>query len=165
MAIIKTKSGIFKSVRGKAHRVEVQHLGYGAKRRSAANRQRSAQIASLSFEDRELLMQLDGAMHVDDDLVMHTLPPGEEAMLVSHAGGEVELCKEIFHTAKDNGKHADIRTRKDRTSIRDQEWLDQRDDLIVAYMVWKSSDGSCVAQWEDTGWDILYYSPLSFAVS
>ncbi len=57
----------------------------------------------MSFADREILTQLEAKttgtdadvdMDIDDeDIALHSLPPGEEAMFVSHAGGEDELCK------------------------------------------------------------------------
>lgn len=49
----------------------------------------------LSFEDRQDAMACDSLD--DQDFAMHTLPPGEEGMFLSHEGGEDELCKAIFN--------------------------------------------------------------------
>ena len=40
----------------------------------------------------------DGDMDVDADhgMDMLSLPPGEEAMFLSHEGGEEELCRDMF---------------------------------------------------------------------
>ncbi len=38
----------------------------------------------------------DGQAHGSDDEGMETIPPGEEAMFLSHAGGEDELCRSLL---------------------------------------------------------------------
>lgn len=48
----------------------------------------------LSFQDREDAMAVDPDS--DSDYELGTLPPGEEAMFMSHEGGEEELCREFF---------------------------------------------------------------------
>ncbi|KAH9903426.1 hypothetical protein C8Q73DRAFT_674646 [Cubamyces lactineus] len=65
------------------------------------------------------------------------LPPGEEAMFFSNAGGDQELCHELFAEEK-TSKRVDGRTRHDRTLIRTQEWEAQRDELVDAYLTWHS---------------------------
>ncbi|OSC96265.1 hypothetical protein PYCCODRAFT_1346494, partial [Trametes coccinea BRFM310] len=65
------------------------------------------------------------------------LPPGEEGIFLSHAGGDAELCNDLF--ADDTkAKRVDSRTRHDRTIIRTQEWEVQRDELVQAYLQWQS---------------------------
>ncbi len=50
----------------------------------------------LSFEARQDLMAVDGHSDDDDHTAMHTFPPGEEGMFLTHEGGENELCRELF---------------------------------------------------------------------
>ena len=57
----------------------------------------------MSFEDREKWAELSKALdHPDDEdyHAMHTIPPGEEAMFLSHEGGDDELCQAIFDEPK-----------------------------------------------------------------
>lgn len=56
-------------------------------------------LLGLSFEDRQTLLDVQGSeweFDPDDDVAMATLPPGEEGMFLSHAGGEDELCRSLF---------------------------------------------------------------------
>ena len=53
----------------------------------------------MTFEDRQAWTELNGGDGYSDDeecRAMHTAPPGEEAMLLSHEGGEDELCRSLF---------------------------------------------------------------------
>lgn len=58
-------------------------------------------IQGLSFEEREQLDQLNGPLTEDlelpnDNTIGDALPPGDEAMLMSNAGGETQLCEDIM---------------------------------------------------------------------
>jgi len=46
----------------------------------------------LSFEERDILLERDG---LDDDL-LDAIPPGEEAMFMSHAGGVDEVHRDVL---------------------------------------------------------------------
>lgn len=114
----------------------------------------------MSFEDRDMLAELEarlgGAdvdMDVDEDNAYLSLPPGEEAMHLSHAGGEDELCKALltegYVVSPLNAnpisfcysKRHDGRTRRDRTLRRTREWQAQLDQLVTAYLEYKVDDG------------------------
>ncbi|KAI0362907.1 hypothetical protein BV20DRAFT_926676, partial [Pilatotrama ljubarskyi] len=62
--------------------------------------------------------------------------PGEEAVLASHAGGEEDLCRELF--ALKTPRH-DGRSRRDRTQNRNAEWASQLPAVTDAYLSWKAS--------------------------
>lgn len=56
--------------------------------------------SGLSFEEREQLDKLNGpattAFNSAYDDSVDALPPGEEAMFLSNAGGEMELCEDLM---------------------------------------------------------------------
>ena len=53
--------------------------------------------SGLSFEDRDALERMDVDPLDEEDAPLNLpLPPGEESLFFSHAGGEEELCHEIF---------------------------------------------------------------------
>lgn len=56
----------------------------------------------MTFEDRQAWVDLNGGDCSDDEeyRAMHTAPPGEEGMLLSHEGGEDELCRSLFEETK-----------------------------------------------------------------
>ncbi|KAI0371571.1 hypothetical protein BV20DRAFT_922327, partial [Pilatotrama ljubarskyi] len=103
----------------------------------------------LSFSERDALLSLDaGSEDVEENMDVdpeewYTLPPGEEAMFVSHAGGEEEL-------------RVDGRTRRDHVLVRTREWDVQREDLVDTYLQWQAgipprsatSDDGREEQWE-----------------
>lgn len=60
----------------------------------------------MSFEDRQMMRDLEknGAdMDVDNEYDSLPLPPGEEAMFLSHEGGEYELCQQLFQEPAGSG--------------------------------------------------------------
>ncbi|GBE84387.1 hypothetical protein SCP_0603660 [Sparassis crispa] len=73
----------------------------------------------ITFEDRQTLKDLEDSLlstsHLEDSSrkdqeMLDSIPPGEEAMFFSNAGGEQELCREIFvETGK--RKRKDVHTR------------------------------------------------------
>ncbi|KAJ6552543.1 hypothetical protein B0H10DRAFT_2229907 [Mycena sp. CBHHK59/15] len=103
-----------------------------------------AQIAALNFEQRQELIEVDhGAetqyqfMDIDCDdnndyedieTVYGTFPPGEEALLQSHAGGEA-IFQQIFNH---------FRVRKERVQLAINKWMLQMDRLIDAYLQYKA---------------------------
>ena len=54
----------------------------------------------LSFDEREQLAELNGPyageLATSCDQSPDTFPPGEEAMFLSNAGGETELCEDLM---------------------------------------------------------------------
>ncbi|KAJ7244249.1 hypothetical protein C8J57DRAFT_1525102 [Mycena rebaudengoi] len=116
-----------------------------AKKRATEN----SQIASLNFEQRQELMELDNGrksqyqfMDIDyndendyEDLetVYGRFPPGEEGLLQSHAGGEA-----IFQQMFNDFKRSDSRVRTERTQISVNKWQAQLDLLVEAYLEFKA---------------------------
>ncbi|KAH9930374.1 hypothetical protein B0H21DRAFT_826108 [Amylocystis lapponica] len=134
---IRTATGI-----GRARTTVNYRLTESRQWRALAAQVRREQVAGMSFEERNVYNDLGGqgdiAMDDDNDDTMHQLPPGEEAMFFSHARGEEELCREIFEAGR-KPKRKDARTRRDRTEARNKEWLEQREDLVEAYMQWQAN--------------------------
>ena len=61
------------------------------------------QTLELSFKEREALLNEDVVMedltldlNADDDSAFQTLPPGQEALFMSHSGGDEELLDDIM---------------------------------------------------------------------
>ena len=51
----------------------------------------------MTFEDRQAWAEINEGDYSDEELqAMQTIPPGEEAMFLSHEGGEDELCHILF---------------------------------------------------------------------
>ncbi|PIL29409.1 hypothetical protein GSI_09461 [Ganoderma sinense ZZ0214-1] len=113
-------------------------LSQQSQRRKEAKRQRFDLLSGLSFADREAWADLNGDEdHSDDEFhALHTLPPGEEGMFLSHEGGEDELCQSLFEETK--RKRVDGRLRHDRTERQNMQWQIHRDDLIHAYLEWQA---------------------------
>ena len=61
-------------------------------------------LAGLSFEDRQMILDYDRSQEdaewEDDVAALNTLPPGEEAMFLSHEGGDEALCRTLFEDSK-----------------------------------------------------------------
>ncbi|PIL35238.1 hypothetical protein GSI_03028 [Ganoderma sinense ZZ0214-1] len=111
-------------------------LSQQAERRKQAKRMRFDRISGMSFEDRQAWADLNGGEeHSDDEehLAMHMVPPGEEAMFLSHEGGEDELCRSL--------KCVDTRLRYDRTERRNLQWQLQREEVTAAYLEWQAGLG------------------------
>ncbi|OSD06287.1 hypothetical protein PYCCODRAFT_1464253 [Trametes coccinea BRFM310] len=78
----------------------IQHIARSSERPLEAFQIRLEQISGLSFEERDLLQQmeidpLDDGLDLDDGC-LPPLPPGEEGMFFSHAGSDAELFNELF---------------------------------------------------------------------
>ncbi|TFK59430.1 hypothetical protein BDN72DRAFT_905854 [Pluteus cervinus] len=71
-----------------------------------------------------------------DDTPFHTLPPGEEGFLQSHAGGEAIFQKILMDI--DLSKRSDLRDRSDRLQKDVNSWRTQLPILVPAYLRWKS---------------------------
>ncbi|KAJ8455915.1 hypothetical protein ONZ51_g12302 [Trametes cubensis] len=122
----------------KPTKTAVKRIAGAAARHTEALKLRLEQITGLSFEDRDALERMDVDPLDEEDAPLNLpLPPGEESLFFSHAGGEEELCHEIFSEG-DSGKRIDARTRRDRTLVRTQEWEAQREQLVDAYLAWMS---------------------------
>ena len=88
-------------------------------------------------------MDLD-AGYADDDTqaIGHIPPPGEEADAMDQEGGDIS----IFEGLRDNLAQAtglprmDSRTRTDRVEVQTAHWEEQMDNLIQAYLAYRSQD-------------------------
>jgi hypothetical protein len=131
----------------------------------------------MSFQDREALLNEDVAMaDLGQDLpdpAFDMLPPGEEGLFRSHAGGPEEMLDDLLNPYRlktcvplqstTPGTHfgfsqrADLRTRQDRVEILGNSWQIQISYLVDAYLVWSESGAPCVV--EGTGnllaWEIM----------
>ncbi|KAJ7433566.1 hypothetical protein FB451DRAFT_1419631 [Mycena latifolia] len=104
----------------------------------------SQQLSSLSFGQREALLG-DGDMPMgdpdssqwvdmdsdDEAAALQTFPPGEEALLQSHAGQEA-IYQEISAGVKPG--RGDLRTRSDRVQKTVNSWRHQLPALVDAYL-------------------------------
>jgi hypothetical protein len=118
----------------------------------------------MSFEDRQLLLDEDAAMvdlnvdyDSDSDSGFQHPPPGEEGILMSHAGGEDKVLEDMLSQFQPKqyvacplqfnlstfiiSKRVDLRTRKDRIEVRTKAWKDQLPSLTTAYLQWKHQGG------------------------
>ncbi|OBZ67902.1 hypothetical protein A0H81_12134 [Grifola frondosa] len=138
---------------------ETHRLSDAHKRRAEALKARRAHIDAMSFQDRQAMMDIDPEFNDDGDgppdPLFCSLPPGEEAMFMSHAGGEEQLCRDIFETVNGDRKRKDTRTRRDRTLLRNKEWEGQLADLVQAYMDWKAGRNCHASDSDVPGWDMF----------
>ncbi|TFY62236.1 hypothetical protein EVJ58_g3989 [Rhodofomes roseus] len=119
-------------------------LSSSKKRREENAAEQRLFVAGLSFEDRDAYNALNAEPSVqpqednqDNDYEdMYSLPPGEEAFFLSHAGGEMELCQDLVATRR---KRDDFRIRHDRLLRARAEWQAQLPTLVDAYLAWKVS--------------------------
>ncbi|OCH89894.1 hypothetical protein OBBRIDRAFT_635559 [Obba rivulosa] len=111
----KTKSSLSNRVNlrtgggfGRDVKTTTYKIGQGSKRCAEALKYRHNHIAGLSFEDRQLLQDLESAPDDVDmmDAMPSEMPPGEEAMFWSSAGGEADLCQELFQQKEKGEKYA-----------------------------------------------------------
>ncbi|KAJ6476562.1 hypothetical protein DFH09DRAFT_1108859 [Mycena vulgaris] len=116
-----------------------------------ANKKRaeSSHIASLNFEQRQELIEIDHGAETqyefmdidyndendyeDIETAYGQFPPGEEAFLKSHAGGEA-----IFQQMFNDCKRSDSRVRSQRIQITINKWNIQMDRLVNAYLQYKA---------------------------
>ncbi len=105
----------------------------------------------LSYEQREEYATNDNSAMDIDSLDLNPIPPGEEGILTSHAGGEEQLCRELFTNRRcispvsallpESPRHVlsrhDGRSRRDRTHLKNEAWAPQIPDLANAYLGWK----------------------------
>ncbi|TFK80109.1 hypothetical protein K466DRAFT_605604 [Polyporus arcularius HHB13444] len=127
---------------GKSSKTTTLKLSQKYKRAREAKRYRLEHISGLSFEQRDELMNMDKGQggHNDgweDEEGMYTIPPGEEGMFLSHAGGEDELCQSLLEEPPH--KRYDARTQHDRTDKRNKAWAAQLNELVAAYMTWQAN--------------------------
>ncbi len=81
-----------------------------------------------------------------DTLNLNPIPPGEEGIVTSHAGGEEELCRELFQRCvhkldftriRRPGDRHDGRSRQGRTQSRNDAYAPQVPALAIAFLAWK----------------------------
>ncbi|KAG2351794.1 hypothetical protein BDR07DRAFT_1258018, partial [Suillus spraguei] len=79
---------------------------------------------------------------MDVESIPYTVPPGEEGMELSHAGGEYEAFEGLAGQIADLGgyRYIDHRTREDRTESRTNHWQLQIDLLVDAYLDYRFRD-------------------------
>ncbi|KAI0354456.1 hypothetical protein OH77DRAFT_1456513 [Trametes cingulata] len=105
------------------------------KRRAKAQQQYRERVAGFDYVQREAAAQMDVDMEGwEDDPLLFPIPPGDEGVLASHAGGEEELCRELFESRR---RRHDGRTRRDRTASRNAQWASQIPQLVDGYLAWK----------------------------
>ncbi|KAJ6565152.1 hypothetical protein DFH09DRAFT_1314957 [Mycena vulgaris] len=92
----------------------------------------------------------DNEMDVDES-GFNTFPPGEEAFLQSHAGGEA-----IFQQIWDKAEHrrGDPRTRRRRVQKQVDSWTRQMPDLIDAYLALKEVGQVSTAEDTPEAWPL-----------
>ncbi len=56
--------------------------------------------SGLSYDDREEYANNSNSAMDIDTLDLNPIPPGEEGVLASHAGGEEEMCRELFKSKR-----------------------------------------------------------------
>ncbi|KAL7284497.1 hypothetical protein ACG7TL_001788 [Trametes sanguinea] len=115
------------------------HVRDAAIKQQAAVKKYKERIAGLDYVAREQLQE----MEVDpdgweDDPDLFPIPPGDEGVLASHVGGEVDLCMDLLG---DQRKRYDHRTRRDRTQSRNSQWAPQIPSLTDAYLAWRRNRG------------------------
>ena len=61
-------------------------------------------LVVLSFDDRQMIIDHDHSQEdaewEDDVAALNTLPPGEEAMFLSHKGSDKALCRTLFEDSE-----------------------------------------------------------------
>ncbi|KAG1885851.1 uncharacterized protein F5891DRAFT_909401, partial [Suillus fuscotomentosus] len=79
---------------------------------------------------------------MDVEVFTHTVPPGEEAFDLSHAGGEHEAFEDLAHQLADltGYHHIDPRIRGERIDTQTAHWGLQIDRLVDAYLNYRSRD-------------------------
>ncbi|EPT04922.1 hypothetical protein FOMPIDRAFT_1045594, partial [Fomitopsis schrenkii] len=132
---------------------QVNHtLCSAVRRREETERKHRAELAALTFAERDTLNR----MAVDDDAWEDEAPPvlpfGEEGMFLSAAGGEHTIWEEFFKDEKCPRK--DARTRRERTHIRTQEWQQQIGRLVDGYLAWKAGIIPRIAADAPPPWDV-----------
>ncbi|PCH35429.1 hypothetical protein WOLCODRAFT_111009 [Wolfiporia cocos MD-104 SS10] len=93
----------------------------------------------MTSEEREQLAHIDidtdPTLQEWEDQALYSLPLGDEGLLLSNAGGEDQLCEDLFNN---NRKRKDNRTRRDRISKMNKEWEAQLPILVDAYLAWQA---------------------------
>ncbi|KAG1763988.1 hypothetical protein EV702DRAFT_1051527 [Suillus placidus] len=120
--------------------------GKQSQRLEAAASSRRAQFQEMSAEDREMVESMMVDYGMDVDALPYTVPPGDEGLDMSHAGGEYEAFEELAHeVAGISGcRYVDPRTRTDRIESESHHWDVQIDLLVEAYLDYRhrnSGDG------------------------
>ncbi|KAF8156234.1 hypothetical protein K438DRAFT_1621664 [Mycena galopus ATCC 62051] len=97
----------------------------------------------------------DNEMDVDES-AFNTFPPGEEAFLQSHAGGEA-IFQRIWETAEHGYsiyRRGDPRTRRHRVQKQVDSWTRQMPDLIDAYLALKEVGRASTAEDLPEAWPL-----------
>ncbi|KAH9947990.1 hypothetical protein B0H21DRAFT_708025 [Amylocystis lapponica] len=128
----KTKSALSSSVQlrtpggiGARSKITTYHQINSRVRKAKAIQERREQITGMSFDERQVLMDMNE----------------------DYGGGDASGWKR-----KDN------RTRHDRTHVRNIEWLEQRAQLVTAYMEWKA--GASIVAADAPPWEIGSYDDV-----
>ncbi|CDO77993.1 hypothetical protein BN946_scf184711.g3 [Trametes cinnabarina] len=91
------------------------------------------------YDDREEIARMDvDAEGWEDDTMFFAIPPGEEGVLASHEGGELDLCAQLMADNREK-KRYDPRSRRNRTHCRNAEWSLQLPALTDAYLAWRQT--------------------------
>ncbi|KAG1793277.1 uncharacterized protein HD556DRAFT_1238113 [Suillus plorans] len=79
---------------------------------------------------------------VDIDNEAYTAPPGEEGLDISHEGGEYEAFEGLSEqvASLSSYHYVDSRTRHDHIELQMEQWSNQLDRLVNAYLDYRSCD-------------------------
>ena len=105
-------------------------------------------------------MDLDAGYANDDtQAIGHIPPPGEEADAMDQEGGDISVFEGLGDDlARATGlSRMDSRTRTDRVEVQTAHWEEQMDNLVQAYLAYRSQDRGepflCPARSESTPGD------------
>ncbi|KAG1883209.1 uncharacterized protein F5891DRAFT_990896 [Suillus fuscotomentosus] len=96
-----SKSIISHGFRGGHRYSKVLAAGKQSQRMAEADSSRQAAIQEMSAEDRSRVENMMADFGMDVEVFTHTVPPGEEAFDLSHAGGEHEAFEDLAHQLAD----------------------------------------------------------------
>ncbi|RDX42144.1 hypothetical protein OH76DRAFT_1488926 [Lentinus brumalis] len=119
----------------------VQRPGDSQARQQEAYRKYRERVSGLSYEDQEGYATAGDTGFSLGDLNLYPVPGGEEGTLLSHEGGEEDLCRKLYEPESKSLRH-DGRSRRDRTESRNKAWSSQVPTLAKAFLAWKQRKSS-----------------------
>ncbi|TDL13405.1 hypothetical protein BD410DRAFT_810579 [Rickenella mellea] len=144
-----SKSAAVHTYRGSHRHRGVLRAGNQDERRGVNLEARAAAIVEMAEEDRDAVAQMDRDDNmtyvIEDDgysVAFQTIPPGDEGYGLSHEGGEHEVFEGFAEDlSKWTGiRRKDTRSRRDRLKISVEQWNDQMESLVDAYLEYNAQD-------------------------
>uniref|UniRef100_A0A0W0G254 Uncharacterized protein n=1 Tax=Moniliophthora roreri TaxID=221103 RepID=A0A0W0G254_MONRR len=137
---------------------------------SAENAEYHNMMRGLSFPVREQLHEdVDMASHHSDDdehpdPASMQLPSGEEGMLSSYAGGELEYHTLLTSTLEHSNRRGDDCTCEDWVKLQNEYWEKQKPHILRAYLAFKAfgaltTDTGANDSWTITTMDFHFTGP------